>query len=243
MKLRVLSQNIHKGASTFSLKDVKSELRTLMRSTHADLVFLQEVRGTFAREEAMADQFEYLADEVWKHYAYGKNAVYPGGDHGNAILSHYPIEEWSNFDLSLSKLEKRGLLYAKVHPEKSRTPLHCFSLHLNLFAADRRKQLKRVIEVIQEIDPRGTGKLVIAGDFNDWNEELTEVFEKSLGCTEAFVAMNGRSPKTFPAWLPMLRLDRIYVRGFDVIGAEVLTPRKRLHSSDHLGIVAEIKWT
>src|SRR5688572_14315277 len=89
--LRILSLNIHKGASAFGRRDVQQELRALIRASHADLVFLQEVRGTFARQKEMADQFEFLADEVWDHYAYGKNAIYPGGDHGNAILSHYPI--------------------------------------------------------------------------------------------------------------------------------------------------------
>jgi signal transduction histidine kinase len=73
----------------------------------ADVVFLQEIHGEHKGHQANLQdwpneaQFEYLADSIWHHHAYGKNAVYPEGHHGNAILSKYPIKRWDNLDLTL----------------------------------------------------------------------------------------------------------------------------------------------
>ncbi len=41
--------------------------------------------------EELDSQFAFLADEIWPHFAYGKNAIYSAGHHGNAILSKHPI--------------------------------------------------------------------------------------------------------------------------------------------------------
>ena len=45
--------------------------------------------------------YEFLADTMWSDFAYGRNAVYPQGHHGNAVLSRYPIEHYENRDVSV----------------------------------------------------------------------------------------------------------------------------------------------
>jgi endonuclease/exonuclease/phosphatase family metal-dependent hydrolase len=57
--------------------------------------------------------------------------------------------------------------------------------------------------------------------------------------------MAGRGPRkaparTFPAAMPMLKLDRIYVRGFDVLDARVLHGASWARLSDHAPIIAEL---
>src|SRR5258708_7724883 len=111
--LKVLSYNIHKGVCYYTRKVVLDELRQVLRTVNPDIVFLQEVRREPQRS-SVASQFEYLADQLWPHYAYGKNAVYTKGHHGNAILSKFPIQFHHNLDISTSRFEKRGLLHAKV---------------------------------------------------------------------------------------------------------------------------------
>jgi endonuclease/exonuclease/phosphatase family metal-dependent hydrolase len=88
-------------------------------------VFLQEVIGEhehharrFADWPAMP-QYEYLADTMWKH-CYGRNAVYPHGDHGNALLSRFPIRSYTNHNASVGKLEARGLLHCVLDLPASR---------------------------------------------------------------------------------------------------------------------------
>ena len=52
-----------------------------------------------------------MADALWPQFAYGRNAVYPHGHHGNAVLSKFPILRYENRDVSISGPEKRALLH------------------------------------------------------------------------------------------------------------------------------------
>jgi endonuclease/exonuclease/phosphatase family metal-dependent hydrolase len=59
--------------------------------------------------------------------------------------------------------------------------------------------------------------------------------------TEVSVARHGRAPPTFPSMLPLLRLDRIYVRGFKVAAARVHRGKPWSMLSDHLAVSAELR--
>ena len=83
--LKVLSYNIHKGFSPTRLKLVLKQIKTAIQAVHADLVLLQEVVGHHTSPSRQVDdwpdasQFEYLADSIWSHYAYGRNSAYASG--------------------------------------------------------------------------------------------------------------------------------------------------------------------
>src|SRR3954470_12326563 len=142
-RLRILSYNIHKGFSTRNKRFVLKRIREAIRDVHADLVFLQEVLGQHdAHSQKVSNwptepQFEFLPEELWPHYAYGRNAVYTSGHHGNAILSKFPIEYWENIDISTNRMERRGLLHSVLHLPKRKKPLHAICVHLGLLEADR----------------------------------------------------------------------------------------------------------
>ena len=110
--LRVATYNIHKGFSPFNRRMMVRDLRDQLHTLAADVVFLQEVHGRHDRHAARfehwpaAPQYEFLADSVWHDFAYGRNAVYDHGDHGNAILSRYPISKWDNIDVSAYFFER-----------------------------------------------------------------------------------------------------------------------------------------
>ena len=118
MRLRVLTYNMHKGFCFYSRQYVLKELREAIRSVDADVVFLQEVMGVHPAKEneehELSSQFEFLADQIWPHFAYGKNAVYSSGHHGNAILSKHPFLAYENINISTNPLERRGLLHAQI---------------------------------------------------------------------------------------------------------------------------------
>ena len=57
---------------------------------------------------------------------------------------------------------------------------------------------------------------------------------------EVFEANGGKPALSFPALLPFLRLDRIYVRGFRVLDARVQRGRGWRHSSDHHALTCEL---
>ncbi|MGE8201388.1 MAG: endonuclease/exonuclease/phosphatase family protein, partial [Variovorax sp.] len=95
--LKVMTVNTHKGFTALNRRFILPELRDAVRTVGADVVFLQEVLGTHSRHSRRvsnwpeAPHYEFLADTMWPQFAYGRNAVYPKGHHGNALLSKFPI--------------------------------------------------------------------------------------------------------------------------------------------------------
>ena len=245
--LRVLSYNIHKGFSTGNRRFVLSKIREAIRVVHADLVFLQEVFGKHSghsqkiKDWPSEPQFEYLADQIWPHYAYGKNAVYSAGHHGNAILSKYPIRASENINVSMSRMEQRGLLHAIIDIPGHELPVHAICVHFALFESARKRQILKLCERIESHVPRRE-PVIIAGDFNDWRARASEVLESQLGVSEAFVTSKGDHARTFPAWLPTLQLDRIYFRGLGLRSTECLTGNPWDALSDHAALSAELNY-
>ncbi|GAB5469541.1 MAG: endonuclease/exonuclease/phosphatase family protein [Rhodospirillales bacterium] len=238
MQLHILTHNIHKGVAPYTGRRTLTRLREEIRASQADIVFLQEVRGAHEREP-QGPQQDFLASAVWPDQAYGKNAVYRRGHHGNAILSKIPLLSHHNEDISLNRLERRGLLHAEARLPGART-LHLFCLHLNLRKADRAQQLGRVIDHMEAgVGPNDSA--ILAGDFNDWQGLLSDRLEQALGYREAGLVAQGRHAKTFPSLYPLLSLDRIYFRGLDLTAFKVLDGPRWRNLSDHLAMTATFK--
>ncbi len=239
--IKALSYNIHKGFNFRNKKFVLTKMREAIRTVDPDIIFLQEVIGDHISNTHEIDdwkntsQFEYLAHELWEHYAYGKNATYKEGHHGNAILSKFPIKLWENIDISTNPMEKRGALHTVI--EIDNTTIHALCLHLNLLSSGRRKQINQVCERIEKNIPKDQ-PIIIAGDFNDWNKKVSETFEARLQIKEAYLYHHGEHAKTFPSYMPVLTLDRIYYRGIKLIDAIQLSgdPWKKL--SDHIALIS-----
>lgn len=247
-RLRVATYNIHKGVirDLFGLRRVASvhELRARLHELDADLIFLQEVQG---KNDRHANRFEgqwpgepqdqFLArSPTLKHTfetAYGRNANYLHGHHGNALLSRFPIVRRENRDFSDHALEKRGVLHCVVRVD--RRNVHCFVIHFGLFAKSRERQADALVDwIVREVPRRAP--LLIAGDFNDWRDRLSRRFVESLQVSEVM-----GSARTFPALVPWLRMDRIYQRGFELRGADVLRGPSWARLSDHAPLVADLE--
>ena len=115
-----------------------------------------------------------------------------------------------------------------------------------------------LIQAVLHSAPAGA-PLIIAGDFNDWGDHLSDVLRTRLEVQEVFdESLKSRSltaylrqltghahrpqpARTFPARMPLLRLDRIYVRGFNVETAKVLSGTIWAKLSDHAPVIAELK--
>src|SRR5690625_7289303 len=75
--------------------------------------------------------------------------------------------------------------------------------------------------------------VVVAGDFNDWRCKSHEVLLRKAGLSEVFTSIYGAPPRSFPAALPLLRLDRIFVRSAQFHAALVLPNKPWSRLSDH----------
>ena len=243
--LSVVTLNIHKGLSQFNRRMVVHELREGLRTLAPDLVFLQEVQGLNERHAVRfpawpnAPQHEFLAPADWQH-AYGRNRVHQHGHYGNAILSRFRILSSENEDVSDHRFERRGLLHCVVEVPGWRRNLHCVCVHLSLHERGRRRQLDAISARLEQLAGRDL-PIVVAGDFNDWRQRASRVLEQRLGMIEVSVASGGRHQPTYPSVLPLLRLDRIYVRGFKVLRSKVHRGAPWSLLSDHLAVSAELE--
>jgi len=243
---KVLTVNIHKGFTFFNRKFMLPELREAVRSVSADVVFLQEVTGNHAKHPDRFDNYpdtphyEFLADTIWPQFAYGRNAVYTNGHHGNAVLSKFPIVRFENRDVSISGPERRGLLHCELQIPGRKVNVHAICVHLGLMETHRAQQIAILCELVRKEIP-AHAPVVVAGDFNDWRHRAHNLMEHNADLHEVFVQAYGKAALTFPARLPLLRLDRIYVR--NAIGhAPVVLPNKPWsHLSDHAPLAAEIE--
>lgn len=240
--LHVATYNIHKGFSHFNRRMMVHELREQLRALAPDIVFLQEVQGLHLEHAARhanwpaQPQHEFLADAMWDSSAYGCNVIYDHGHHGNAILSRFPILNTQNQDVTHLRFERRGILHSTIAVEGWSQPLHCVCVHLSLLAASRRRQMLALAEQLEAWLPNRE-PLIIAGDFNDWRNHADALLIERLGLTEAFGGLPARS---FPSSLPLFRLDRIYVRGFNVTSATVHCGPPWSRISDHAVLSAQL---
>ena len=238
--ITIATYNIHKGLSHFNRRVVLHELRERLRELDADIVFLQEVQGRHSENAERYHnypenaQHEFIAEEIWPHAAYGMNSVYEEGHHGNAILSRFPILQSQNKDISAHRFESRGLLHCEI-AFAERQSVHCLCAHFGLFAKGRREQTGALIEYVRnEIPP--DAPLIIAGDFNDWRNQMNHTLSSELNMHDVFHLHSGKSARSYPAGLPMLRLDRIYIRGFTVMQSEVHVGGVWQRLSDHAAL-------
>jgi endonuclease/exonuclease/phosphatase family metal-dependent hydrolase len=244
--LNVLTLNAHMGFSLSQRRFVLPALRDAIRSVSADLVFLQEVLGAHAHHARRhagwpaEPQYEFLADTTWPQHAYGRNAAYPHGHHGNALLSKFPILRQHNHDVSVPGHEGRGLLHCVIEVPAGGGPLHAVCVHLGLRESHRERQLELLCAFLRERIPDGA-PVIVAGDFNDWRGRGHAQLAGS-GLQEAFVQARGRLPRSFPSRLPVLPLDRIYVRGATAREPRVLSGRPWSRLSDHAPLFARIAW-
>jgi endonuclease/exonuclease/phosphatase family metal-dependent hydrolase len=225
----------------FNRKFILHELRDAVRKVGADVVFLQEVLGTHELQGKKkvigwpdGPHYEFLADEIWPQYAYGRNMVYPKGHHGNAVMSKFPIVQYQNHDVSIAGPEKRGMLHCVLD-----VPGHGVQQPSVPTGQAHRQRLELLCEIVHtEVPP--DAPLIVAGDFNDWRRRAHDLLWRETGLKEVFVTAYGESARTFPARFPLLSLDRIYVRNASVHLPVVLPRRPWSHLSDHAPLAAEI---
>ena len=239
--LRVATWNIHKGvqgvgpARRLEIHNIGHAIEQL----DADLVCLQEVRLHNRREAQRfahwpeQSQADFLAPEGYESI-YRSNAITRHGEHGNALLSRWPVVSHQHEDMSDHRFEQRGLLHTEV--QLAGRTVHVLVVHLGLVPASRVRQVAQLEDYIRreiaQADP-----VIVAGDFNDWGQGLT----RQLARAGLHEFAGARSP-TYPARLPLAQLDHVYARGLRPLS--VMVPQGRIwrQMSDHLPLVAELAW-
>jgi endonuclease/exonuclease/phosphatase family metal-dependent hydrolase len=236
--LRVATYNIHKGVQGLGLSR-RLEIHNLGHAVEqfdADIVCLQEVRKVHHRGRdhfsnwPALPQADFLAPEGYEA-VYRTNAVTRHGEHGNAMLSRWPVISNQHEDMSDHRFEQRGLLHCKVVVDGM--SVHVIVVHLGLIRAGRARQLVRLRQYIAREIP-AEEKLLVAGDFNDVGAWIAHALAPAgLQC------LSPSKMPTFPSRIPLVQLDHVFARGMQPLSLQVPKGRIWWRMSDHLPLIAE----
>lgn len=233
--MRLLSYNIHKGIGGRDRRYRLERIIQVIEEENPDLICLQEV-ARHVRRTRYHDQPKLLSD-YFKAAAhlFQLNVPLKTGGYGNLILSRWPIRTKHQVSLRLKNKKPRGAQLAVVDTPEGL--LHLVNWHLGLSEKERCWQLKHLLghPLFQE---SGHLPTLIVGDWNDWRNTLGH---NGLAKNSFHEATSPPSRyRSFPAFLTMMALDKIFYRGEFII-RHVRTVRTALarRASDHLPIVLD----
>jgi endonuclease/exonuclease/phosphatase family metal-dependent hydrolase len=225
MTLTVVTYNIH-GAIGTDGRFAPKRIAAVLQEIEADVIALQEVP---LGGPAGTDVLAMLQDATGFHAVEGPTEDSPRRRYGNAILSRYPIRGTRAIDLSFGSREARGALDADIDCDGN--PLRIVATHLGLNPAERREQIRRLLQAFDT----DRMPVLLMGDVNEWF-----IWGRSLRWLVSHFEA-APAPRTFPSRWPIFSLDRIWIRPrHRLLQVHVHnTPLTRV-ASDHLPLIASI---
>jgi endonuclease/exonuclease/phosphatase family metal-dependent hydrolase len=224
----VATYNVHRCIGSDGRHD-PDRVASVIRELDADVVGLQEVDAKPHIEHGL-DQVEYLAAASGLTGIAGPTLKRHYGEYGNALLTRLPVRGVTLIDLSVGGREPRGAIDAEVDGHGVRCRV--LVTHLGLRRMERAQQLAHLVAA----PPRwpGPALTVLLGDLNEWRG----VAGVARRLPEGFACVAARS---FPARVPLLRLDAIAVHPaahLQAVWAHA-TPLARI-ASDHRPVCAAL---
>lgn len=233
MELTFLTYNIHRAIG-FDRKYKLERIIETCRDVDADIVALQEV-DQFAPRSKGEDLAHLIAQNLDMHYELGLNVRLQKGHYGNATFSRYPIEQAHNFNITWGIKKKRGCLITSIGLPHAKIAI--FNFHMGLARMEQVRQKKKIVHS-DHMERLARVPMVLLGDTNDRTTRLSHSFLES-GFRDT---CPGKGHNTFPAYAPILRLDRIFVtQQWDVVEHRVVRNKLTRIASDHLPVVARLR--
>jgi endonuclease/exonuclease/phosphatase family metal-dependent hydrolase len=233
--MRLISYNIHKGIGGRDRQYRLDRIIGVLREEEPDVVCLQEVDRNVRRSRF--DHQPRLLSEGLGLEAMLDQLVFPRGEggYGNLILSRWPFARTEQLSIRKGRRKPRGGQIAVV--ETGAGPLVLGHWHLGLNEKERHWQAARFLS--HPIFSSGLPSLV-AGDSNDWRDTL----ERGPFARHWFrqVTWPPARFRSFPAYLPMASLDKVFTRGaIRVVEARLVKTKLARRASDHLPLVVDFE--
>jgi endonuclease/exonuclease/phosphatase family metal-dependent hydrolase len=219
--IRIMTWNVH---GTFNLNPAfdLDGVCSIISYWSPDVVALQEIDSRGRTD----DPFGRLARAVGDHRIDARSIVTEDGDYGQALLSRWPfVEAPAIIDVSYQEREPRRAISARINAGIGE--VRVVATHLGLSMRERNTQARALADLARQ------RRTLVVGDFNDW------LFVMSVRRVLARACPVRTRLRTFPARMPMLRLDRIYASR-DMSIRSAWTDRKAGAYSDHLPVIADV---
>jgi len=224
--LRIASYNVH-GCVGADRRFDPVRIARVLGEIDADVVGVQELGSPRHRA---GDAWTELAELSGYAPIPGPTRFRRGAAFGNGILTRLPVRGHELVDLSCPRREPRGAIDATLDCDG--VDVRVVVTHFGLSRAERREQAVRLVARIAD---RPAALSVLVGDFNEWF-----VRSSLFGTLRAALGREIAVP-TFPAPLPLLALDRIWIRpGSSLVRVTSHRSRTARIASDHLPVVADV---
>jgi endonuclease/exonuclease/phosphatase family metal-dependent hydrolase len=201
-----------------------------------DLICLQEVDRNL-RRSGHDDQPGKLAEALPSAgQLFQPNVSFGRGCYGNLLLSRWPLRETRIVSLKMAWHWPRGAEMVVV--ETPEGPLLLVNWHLGLGERERHWQVRHLLGHPQFQEWARQLPTLMIGDSNDWRNTLAHgpfarhEFHHVTAPRESF--------RTFPAYYPMVSLDKAFARGaISVQRVRVVHTHLAKRASDHLPLVID----
>ncbi|MEY4546183.1 MAG: hypothetical protein RL685_2378 [Pseudomonadota bacterium] len=246
-RFRLMTYNTH-GCVGLDGKCQPERIAEVIRRFRPDVVALQEV-DVGQQRSGNLDQARRIAEltDLSAHFTSAR--AVGEGRYGNAILTHHPYELRAEGILPVRRGEVRAAQWLRLALDHGH--LDVVNTHLSLHFWERLAQFRALFSD-EPHSPLGRqpapfpalrgnlDRLILCGDFNaGMLSPLYLLLRRRLRDAQR---VRGRwTLGTFPSWLPLLRLDHVWI-GRALEAHSVIVPRDPLTrvASDHLPIVADL---
>lgn len=224
------SYNVHKCVGTDGKFD-PDRIAAVIAEIGPDIIALQEADKRFGDRDALLD-----LDAINRATGLVPVAVQNGhsghGWHGNLVLVREGLI-CALSQLRLPGLEPRGALVVDI--DLVAGPVRVMAAHLGLLRHSRLLQIQALLAHATAEDGR---PVVLMGDMNEWRLRKRSSLHPMRG---GFAGVGDGVP-SFPAYFPVLPLDRILVRPHGLLGPlEAHRTALSRVASDHLPVKARLR--
>ena len=240
---RVMTYNVHRCIGAGGLDSI-DDIASLCAEARADIIALQELDAPETDEEAGVHHARDLAARLGMQLLFCRTFRRGVGYYGHALLSRYPLElkRVTTFPSPEPRSEPRGAIWARATLGGDKT-LDIISTHLGLSRRERALQSKELLGPAWLANPELRKPCILCGDLNAVASASSTYRRLASQLLDVQRAIPGHRPRsTFPARLPVLRLDHVFVTpGIGVRGVTVPWNARSRRASDHLPLIVDLE--
>jgi endonuclease/exonuclease/phosphatase family metal-dependent hydrolase len=241
---RVLTYNVHRCVGTDRKLDV-GRIAGVIAGFEPDIVALQELDVGRART-GLVDQAHEIAGKLEMAFHFHPALTVEEELYGDAILTRYSQRLVQAAPLPSNEkmaqwLEPRGALWTEI--DVGGHPLQVINTHLGLTRKEQLNQAEALAGEAWLSHPRFTGSGMLLGDFNaSTASSVFRILTGRLRDAREIAETTPRATSTFPAGLPVLKIDHVFVTpGIRVTAVQAPSDPLIRQASDHLPLVVDFE--
>ncbi|MBQ3668934.1 MAG: endonuclease/exonuclease/phosphatase family protein [Clostridia bacterium] len=229
--MRIMTYNVQSGRDAWGQLHLDGTTEMIRRAA-PDICGLNEIR-VHCEDSGQVDQAAYLSEQTGLEARFAKAIPMSSGEYGVALLSKYPISDFTVHPVPDVPMEQReeGYYESRViyraRVETPEGPLAVYGTHFGLMKGER----ENAVKLLKDLISKETLPLVFMGDLNmEPNDALIVEIEQQLYNTIKPVPEFTHHTLNLHG-----TIDYIFVRGLTATQASTLFST----ASDHLPVLTE----